>query len=177
MIATIAASVVATLDGGWLASWTALDPSRIWRGQVWRLVTWPFIENGPLALVTTCIAIYMFGGALAIRWGDRRLRRFMLQIVIAAGVVTSVLAALVGARVFRLGGWAVTDVLVIAWARQFPEMPLRIYGLLVLRGPELVRVTVAIAIVFALFWGPIWMAPELVGCAAAALYPRAWLAR
>ncbi len=175
---TLAASLVAALGGGWIASWTALVPSRIWHGEVWRLVTWPLIEGSPLQLVLTCVAIYKFGGELAYRWGDRRLRRFMLQIVIGAAAVTCLLAALAGAtHVARLGGWAVADVLVIAWARQFPTAPLQLYGVLVLRGRDVVRITVAAAIVFAIYLGPIYMAPELVACAAAAGYPRGWLAR
>ncbi len=175
---TLAASLIGALDGGWLAGWTALVPSRIWTGEVWRLVTWPLIERSPLQLVLTCVAIYKFGGELAYRWGDRRLRRFVLQIVIAAAAVMCVLVALTRAYyIARLGGWAIADVLVIAWARQFPEAPLQIYGVLVLRGREIVRLTVAVAIVFAIFFGPVYMAPELVACTAAAGYPRGWLRR
>ncbi|MGE5186144.1 MAG: rhomboid family intramembrane serine protease [Acidobacteriota bacterium] len=175
---TIAASLIAAVDGGFLRGWTALVPSRVWTGEVWRLVTWPLIEGSPLQLVLTCVAIYKFGGELAYRWGDRRLRRFMLQIVIAAGAVTCVLVALTGAYyIVRLGGWAVTDALVIAWARQFPDAPLRLYEVLVLRGRDVVRLTVAVAIVFAIYFGPIYMAPELVACTAAAGYPRGWLRR
>jgi membrane associated rhomboid family serine protease len=178
IVATLAVSIVAALDGGFTSSWLGLAPSLVWRGQVWRLITWPFVERGPLQLVLTCAAIYKFGGELAVRWGDRRLRRFVLQVVLAAAVVTCVLAALTGARgVFRLGGWAVADLLVIAWARQFPGAVLQLYGLLQLSGASLVRFTLGVAIVFALFVGPVYMAPELVACAAAALYPREWLHR
>lgn len=175
IVVTIVASIVAAIDGGWLASWTALAPSRVWHGELWRLVTWPLIERSPLQLVLTCAAIYKLGGELAIRWGDRRLRRFITEIVIAAGVVTTLVAG--RSYMQRAGGWAVVDVLVIAWARQFPLSPLVVYHFLVLRGRELVRLTVAVAIVFAIFYGPITMAPELVACAAAAAYPRALLRR
>ncbi len=175
---TLVASVIAAVDNGWLAGWTALVPSRIWTGEVWRLVTWPLIERSALDLVLTCVAIYKFGGELAYRWGDRRLRRFVLQIVIAAAVVTCLVVALFRAHyVARLGGWAVADVLVIAWARQFPEAPLQLYGVLVLRGRQIVRLTVAVAILFAIYLGPFYMAPELVACAAAAGYPRGGLRR
>src|SRR5450432_2596838 len=90
MLVTLAASIVAALDGGWLASWTALAPSRIFRGEVWRLATWPLIEHGPLSIVLTCAAIYKFGGDLAVRWGERRLRRFIGEIVIGAAVFSCV---------------------------------------------------------------------------------------
>jgi membrane associated rhomboid family serine protease len=178
IVLTLAASIVASLDGGWLTSWAALEPSSVWRGQLWRLATWPLIEPGPLSLIFTCVAIYKFGGELSSRWGDRRLRRFMVEIVLGAAIVTCVLAAVAHARyVSRVGGWAVADALVIAWARQFPDRPLIVYGLLAVRGRQIVRITCGAAIVFAIYFGPVVMAPELVACLAAALYPRSLLRR
>jgi membrane associated rhomboid family serine protease len=171
---TLAASVVAAVDGGWLASWTALAPARIWRGEVWRLATWVFVERGPVALVLTCAAIFKFGGDLAHRWGERRLRRFAIEILVGVGVVTALLGLIASDawHLQRAGGWAVGDVLVIGWARQYPSQPLTLYGFLTLRGQQLVMVTLGIAILFAIYLGPFAMAPELLACAAAAAYPR-----
>jgi len=175
---TLVASIVAALDGGWLAQWAALAPAKIWHGEVWRLVTWPFVESGPLGLILTCVAIYKLGGDLAMRWGDRRLFRFARHVVLSAAVVTAIAGAIPGlGYVHRLGGWAICDALVIAWARQFPERTLELYGMLRVGGRELVGVTVGAAIVFAIYFGPVTMAPELVACAAAALYPKSWLRR
>ena len=175
---TLAASIVAAVDGGWLAHWAALAPARIWQGEVWRLVTWPFVETSPLGLVLTCVAIYKLGGDLADRWGDRRLLRFARHVVLSAAVVTAIAGAIPGlGYVNRLGGWAICDALVIAWARQFPARTLTVYGMLTVGGRELVSITVAVAIVFAIYFGPMTMAPELIACAAAALYPTSWLRR
>lgn len=172
MLVTLAASVIAALDGGWLAHWTALAPSRIWQGEVWRVFTWPFVEPGPVSLLLTCASIYKFGGELAAVWGDRRLRRFVTEVVLAAAAVTCVLAPLAGgAHLWRVGGWAIADTLVIAWARQFPARTLVLYGLVALRGRELVTITVAINVIYALYLGPISLAPELLACLLAAAYP------
>ena len=176
ILLTLAASIIAALDGGWLWQWAALEPAKVWHGEVWRLATWPLIEGGPLALVFTCLAIYKFGGELAVVWGDQRLWRFARRVVLAASVVTCVLAALTGGgHLHRLGGCAVADALVIAWARQFPQRGLTLYGLVTLRGRDLVTVTVGVAVLFALYFGPIATAPELVACLAAAAYPRGLL--
>jgi membrane associated rhomboid family serine protease len=175
ILITLGASIVAALDGGWLAGWTALAPSRIWRGEVWRLATWPFVETGPMSLVVTWLSIYKFGSELATRWGDQRLGRFVAHLLLGAGVVTCLLTAVAGGFVHRLGGWAVADILVIAWARQFPERTLVLYGLLRVQGQQLVNITVGIAILFAIFFGPVAMAPELFACIAAAAYPARWL--
>lgn len=177
IVATLTCSIVAALDGGWLARWLALTPSYVWRGQVWRLVSWPLVEVGPMELVLTCVAIYKFGGDLSVRWGDRRLRRFVLEIVVAASTVTCLLSALTGHFVFRCGGWAIGDMLLIAWARQFPTRSVRLYGMITLRGRDLIGLTVAIAVLFAIYIGPVAMAPELVACFGAALYPKSLLRR
>lgn len=174
---TIAASIAGMSDT--VAGWLALAPARIWRGEVWRLVTWVLVEPGPLALILTCASIYRFGGELAPRWGERRMRRFLLEIFGGTAVATALLA-LISADAWRahyLGGWAVGDVLVIAWARQYPDAVLTIYGLVQLNGRNLISAVLAMTCVYALFVGPVAMAPELLACAAAYAYPGAWLSR
>jgi membrane associated rhomboid family serine protease len=176
ILALLAASVVAWLDGGFVFTWLSLAPSRVFHGQLWRLATWPLIEGSPLQLIFTCATIYKFGGELAVRWGDRRLRRFVLEIVIASATVTCLLALATGrTHLIRAGGWAISDALVIAWARQFPQGTVVLYGLLVLRGRDLIAVTIAATVLFALAWGPVAMCPELCACLFTAAYPRARL--
>lgn len=176
ILVTLGVSIVAAVDGGFLARWLALAPTRILHGEVWRLLTWPFVEPGPIGLVLTCAAIYKFGSELASIWGDRRLQRFMLQIIVGAAAFFCLLATIAGStHVWRLGGWAVPDVLLIAWARQYPERVLRVYGMLELRGAQLVNITVGVMILFGIYFGPVAVAPELAACVAAAVYPREWL--
>lgn len=177
IIVTLCVSIVGWLDGRF-AAWVALIPSRVIQGEVWRLFTWPFAEPGPMALILTCAAIFKFGGELAHRWGDRRLQRYATEILIATGLIACLVALVTGHRfLVRTGGWAVADILVIAWARQFPERRLVLYGMLELHGQRLINITIGTAVLFALFFGPIVMAPELSACLLAALYPRDRLAR
>lgn len=174
---TLVASVIAMLDGGFVASWTALAPERVWHGQVWRLFTWIFVDSGPWSIILTCATIYKFGGELAHRWGDRRLRRFMLQLLLG-GAVLSCLLALVSDyawQMYHFGGWAVSDALVIAWARQYPNSSIRVYGFLELSGKALVAVTVGVTLLIAVSSHPLLLLPEIVACVGAALYPRGWL--
>lgn len=178
IMVTLGVSLVAAFDGGFLTRWLTLVPSRVLHGELWRLVTWPLIEGGPLPLLLTCLSIYKFGGELAVRWGDRRLRRFVLQVAIAVGLLTCVLALLVGAPLLRRsGGYVMVDVLVIAWARQFPNATLVLYGMVTLSGQRLILATCAAAVVYAAFAGPIWMIPELLACLITARYPTALLKR
>jgi hypothetical protein len=174
---TVLASLVAAVDGGLVARWAALAPSRILHGEVWRLATWVLVEQSPFGLILTCLSVYRFGGDLIPRWGERRLLRFMVEVVGGAGVVT-VLFALISDdawRMYHLGGWAVGDALVIAWARQYPDRVLVIYGLARLHGRDLITVVIAMTSVYAIYVGPFAMAPELLACAAALWYPSARL--
>jgi membrane associated rhomboid family serine protease len=169
---TLGASIFAWLDGGWLARTVALAPSRVFHGEVWRLATWPLVDLGVISLVLTCVSIYKFGGELAERWGDQRLRSFAIQVVVGAAVLTCLASVIAGQTLTRhLGGWAISDLLVIAWARQFPERSITVYGLLVLRGQQLINITLAVNALFALRLGPIASAPALAACLIAALYP------
>lgn len=178
LMLTLATSIIAMVDGGILMRWLALAPSRIWHGELWRLFTWPVIEGDPLALIFTCVTIFKFGTDLAVRWGDRRLERFVFQIAIAAGVLATLVAIIAGNRfVWRVGGWAIPDALVIAWARQFPTESVTIYSYLTLNGKRLIQLTVAVTVLFAIAYGPVYMAPELAACGLAVAYPRRWLRR
>jgi membrane associated rhomboid family serine protease len=177
VIVTLCVTILAWFDGRF-AAWLALIPSRVIQFEVWRLFTWPFAQGSPLSLIMTCASIYKFGSELATRWGDRRLQRYATEILLAAGIITCLLALVTGHRfLVRSGGWAMTDLLVIAWARQFPERTLVLYGLLELSGRRLIQITIATSVLFALYFGPIAMAPELSACAIAALYPRERLSR
>jgi membrane associated rhomboid family serine protease len=175
----IALSIIAQVDGGFLSGRLSLIPSRVWLGEIWRLVTWPLIELGPMSLVVTCVMLFAIGGELASAWGDRRLQRYMIHVVLGAGITTVIVSTLFGlGRYAHLGGFAVPDVLVIAFARQFPTRTLRmVYGMLPLSGQQLVMFVVAVNVLIAIYVGPVIYAPELAACAIAAYYPQSWLKR
>lgn len=178
LAATLVLSLVAMLDGGFLVKWLSLSPGHVVRGQIWRLGTWILVERGFWDLGLTLGAIYKFGSELGAVWGDRRLVRFIAQIVIAVGVVTT-LASVLGIiwPIPRLGGWAVGDILVIAWARQFPTRVLRIQGMVSVYGQNLIWLTLGVAVVATIYWGLTFTLPDVLACAFAMLYPREWLNR
>lgn len=172
---TLATSLVAAIDarsGGSLYLALALVPAQVWHGQVWRLVTWPLVEGDPWALVFACVTLYWFGGDLVSAWGGRRFARYVAAIVVLAGCGTSVLALVVRLAWHRphLGGWALGDALVIAWALQFPERRVRIHGLLVVGGELLAYGTFGFVLLCAAFFGLAPFLPELLAGAGALVY-------
>src|SRR5688572_27122978 len=77
---TLGLSLAAAIDarmGGNLYQHLALVPEGVWHGQLWRLATWPFVLGGPLGLIFTCSALYVFGSDLAVVWGPRRYLRYL----------------------------------------------------------------------------------------------------
>jgi membrane associated rhomboid family serine protease len=167
--------------GGPLFEWLSLRPADVWRGQVWRLVSWPFIESSPLALLFACLALYWFGGPLAQLWRSSRFLLVFGSMLVSAAVGTC-LVALVDADVRAstyLGSWALTAGLVVAWGLTFPNNVVRIYLVLPIRGAWFAWGTVALTIVYAIYSGWSHFLPQLISVALAVawFYRRILLAR
>lgn len=166
ILAVLAFSLVAALDrrgGGPLDRMLALVPADVWHGELWRLVTWTFVEPGPWELIMGCLALYRFGIPLVDAWGRRRFLRFVSAIVLASAAGTCLLAAVVP-RAWHyphLGGWALGDALLIAWAFTFPDHRLR-FGPVAVGGPPLAYLVFALTLAFALFYGLGPFLPEML---------------
>jgi membrane associated rhomboid family serine protease len=172
---TLVTSVVVAIDaqsGGMLFVWLALVPDRVWDGEVWRLATWPFVHVSPFALIFSCVALYWFGGGLLGTWGRDRFVRFLGATILIAGVGTSLVSLIAPDTgwIPHWGGMIVVDVLVIAWALQFPDRRLIVYWVLVVGGPTLAYGTLAVTALIALYAGVAWTLPELIACIVALLY-------
>src|SRR5947208_16730015 len=59
-----------------LLSQSVLLVDEVFRGEVWRLVTWAPIDLSPLGLLFGCLLLYFIGPDLLQRWGTRRLLAF-----------------------------------------------------------------------------------------------------
>ena len=148
---------------GSLFELTALSPVHVWHGQVWRLLTWPFIEPGPLGLIITCLMIFWFGRDLADAWGSRWFLLVFGGVVLGAALATC-LIALVDASVMPqtyLGGWALTTAMIVGWGLWFPTRVVRIYFIIPITGFWLAWLTVAITVVYAVYAGWEGFLPEL----------------
>jgi membrane associated rhomboid family serine protease len=166
---------------GGLFELLSLVPHDVWHGQVWRLLTWPFIEPGPIGLIFACLFLYWFGRDLAEEWGDSRWLSVFGGVAAVAAVGTC-LVAQVDPPVMDhayLGGWALTSAMVVAWGLWFPHRVVRIYFIIPIRGFWLAWLTVAVTVVFAVYAGWESYLPELFaeGSILAWLYRRLLVAR
>ena|SRR5438046_314602 len=139
----------------------------VFRGQVWRLVTWVFYEMDALALVFACLTLWWFGKDVATTLGRRRFLAFYFGVAAIAAVGTCLLALLWPdvARIAHGGSWPVLVGVLVAWAMMFPERPLRFWGL-PLVGRHLLPITLGGTVLFAVFRGLALYIPHFIAEAA-----------
>jgi membrane associated rhomboid family serine protease len=152
-----------------LLQWVALVPAEVWRGQIWRIATWPFVETSPLWLIFACLGLYWFGSPLAQRWGSPRFLVVVAGALLAAAIGTCLIALVdpdVMARPYLGSGTMITAIVVI-WGLTFPDLVVRIYFVLPIRGYWMAWGTVVVTVVYAIYAGWAGFVPELLGEAAA----------
>jgi membrane associated rhomboid family serine protease len=172
-VVSIAAAVGARNGAPGLVSQGLLLVPAVWQGQIWRLVTWVFYELDVLPLVFACLTLYWFASDLARTWGPRRFIATYLGIAAAAAALTCLVGLVWPAVSFipQGGSWPVLDALVLAWGLLYPQRELRLYGAVRLTGRQLVWITLAGTVLYALFRGLALYVPHL----AAELLMLAWL--
>ena len=174
ILTSVAARIVPSLIDAW-----ALVPAQVFRGQIWRLGTWTFLELSPLSLLFSCITLYMLGGDLLSAWSQRRFVRFVAAVVVGSAVGACLLALPIDNAIHypKIGGYALGDAIVVAWALQFPHRTLVIYRLLPLSGDRLAYGMVALTLLFVVFFGLTYFAPELLAGAGTLAYMKRWWLR
>lgn len=151
--------VLATV-GFWITrrgDWAVLAPSLVVRGEVWRLVTWPFLEAQPLNLLFGGFMLYQFGSQLAYDWGEARFLSTFLVLTIGAGIATVAVATLFPpfAGIAHVGMWPVVDALLLMWALRYPDQQMSLWGVLPMTGRTMAILVVAGTVVYGLAAGGI----------------------
>jgi membrane associated rhomboid family serine protease len=99
----------------------ALDRSAIFRGEVWRLFTYQFIQGGALALFFDLLILYIMGAVLEELWGTWDFLAFyFLSLLGSAAVGLAFDFPLMGA-------YFLTYSLLFAYAHTFPEQTFLIF--------------------------------------------------
>jgi membrane associated rhomboid family serine protease len=175
MAVTVVLSLSAALGGRYVENLfgaLALRPAAVWRGQLWRLVTWTFAEPSPFGLIFACLSLYWFGAPLARQWGSYRFLRMVGGVILAAAVGTCLIALIDGEvrGASYLGSWTLTVALVVVWGLTFPHQTVNIYFVLPIRGYWLAWGTVGITVLVLIYYGWMALVPELLAECAALLW-------
>jgi membrane associated rhomboid family serine protease len=137
-----------------LAALLALSPLDVLGGEVWRVVTWPFVQNDPFGLIFVALMFWWLGPQLLFGWGEGRFLLRLLGITLGAGVVTTAAGAVwPGAATPHVGAWPVMNALLVAWAMRVPDAQVNIWGVLPVTARTLAIGVFGGTVLYALFSG------------------------
>ena len=159
-------SVAASLDPRVL-EFAALVPEYVKRGQLWRVVTWPFVQPDFFALLFVGFMLWTLGQQLSYAWSERRFVTRFLGYTVGAGIGTALLYVVLGvAGEPHVGAWPVVNALIVAWAMLFPDRQVNIWGVLPLTGRTLALIVLGGTVLAAVMTGKLrgfgGFAPHLI---------------
>lgn len=158
LVLTIAISLVVAFGSRHTVSLfelAQLAPDLVLRGQVWRLVTWTFVELSPLSLLFSCVVLYFFGRDLGEEWGSLRFLRVYGATTLIASIGTCLVALVDRDALHRtfIGSWPLACAMTVAWGLWFPDREIRIWFVIPLKGIVLAWLTVALTVASAIYFG------------------------
>jgi hypothetical protein len=153
LIATALLSIF-TWQNRALGALLALSPLHVLGGEVWRLVSWPFVQGDPFGLIFVALMFWWLAPQLYFGWGQGRFMLRLLGITLGAGVVTTAVGAVWGgAAVPHVGAWPVMNALLVAWAMRVPDAQVNIWGVIPVTARTLALGVVGGTVLYALFAG------------------------
>lgn len=165
-LASTLAAALALRTGVPLAEVLALVPARVWRGEVWRLVTWVFLEFSlaPLGLVLACACLVSVGRELTYRLGATRFLVSYVALAVLSGAGTCLVAWVWPAVMTQVyaSAWVPVAAVFVAWAILVPGGTLLVSFVLPVTGRQIIWVTLAIAVLSGFFYGFAAVVPELL---------------
>lgn len=145
-----------------------LSPALVWQGQIWRLVTWIFVELGGIPPGTNLffggLLLFFLGRDLYYTWGATRFLGHYLGIGVASGLATCLVARLwpgVWASDY-MSMWPAVNAMIIAWATLNPGREILVFLVLPARGRSLIIVTIGLTLLFALINGVVHFVPHFL---------------
>jgi len=155
----------------------ALAPALIVRGQLWRLVSWPFVQRDPFALLFGGFMLYWLGQQLSFVWSERRFLLRFFGYTVFASVATTLLALVwAPASGVHWGMWPVVNAFIVSWAMLYPDRQVNVWGVLPITGRTAAWLVLGGTVLYGLAAGGLRgigaFAPHLFAIAAAWLLAR-----
>jgi membrane associated rhomboid family serine protease len=122
LLVLLAAGYLLTLAWPQAVLWLALLSGAPFVWQIWRLVTYAFVNGSITGVLFSLLMIWSLGSEIEPRWGSRRFTVFL-------GLATA-LAGLLGLVVGGGAGFAPALLaLIFAWMLEGPSQPLSLFGI------------------------------------------------
>ena len=151
------------------SSWGALLllwPGKVLHGEIWQLVTYPFIELGPLQVLIDAFVLWSMGSSLELSWGPRRVLGYSFGTTVAAGALTVLLSLVPFFGVLRQGAFSGAMVMVtalwVAYGLSFGRSQTNFFGMPV-SGNTLAWIGVVFVVLDGAFNGWLSVVPEVLG--------------
>ncbi len=158
-VGLLLALMLAATVWGWmdrrLIDAVRLAPVGILRGQVWRLLAWPFFQENPFDLLFGGFMLWWLGQQLANVWSENRLFGRFFTYALGAGIGTTLIAVVwdPATAVGHAGVWPIVNALLIAWAMLYPDRQVNVWGVLPLTGKTLALLVAFGTVLYALSGG------------------------
>lgn len=130
-----------------LAGYLAFVPMLVLR-HPWTVVTYMFVHAGFLHLLFNMIGLFFFGPPLEARWGSREFLRFYL----IAGLGGAALSFIFAPQAAVVGASAAVFGVMLAFALNWPDAPIYIWGILPVKAKWLIAIIAAMSL-FSAFGG------------------------
>ncbi|HYH78946.1 MAG TPA: rhomboid family intramembrane serine protease [Longimicrobium sp.] len=128
--------------------------------QPWSVLTFPFVERHPFSLLFILLTLFFFGGALEDKWGGRGFLKFLGASALG-GVLLALLLVPLSPRMamMPLAGFegAIYGML-LAFALYWPEMEIRIWGIIPVKAKWLALVAAVIGFIISVQSGGLGLA-------------------
>ncbi len=150
-VAMLILSRVQPASAAMILSYGELKPTLVAHGSVWQLFTYLFLHVDPWHLLFNMLGLYLLGISFERLWGSRSFLRFIILSGMGAGVAVCLVGWIVPAwssPTIGLSGSLMA--LIAAYAVMFPEQQIMIYGVLPLKGKNLVWICAGMDVLFAL---------------------------
>jgi len=118
------------VGGGFVYNWLSLMPTRILRGEVWRIITYAFIPQygGVVNMLLSCLLTYFLGSTLERDWGRMKFTVYYLSGVLITAVYGIIIGFWYGDSVaYIMNTHWLNMSLFLAMSMLYPDAQLRLY--------------------------------------------------
>ena len=140
-------------------------------GQLWRLVTYPFVQSSPFELILSLIVLWLFGSWFEGRWGKRDFLKFFMLAAMGSGLLALPLSYLINVTLpFRdlgqaEGPGAAFDAMLVALAMTAPDSKVLFGFVLPIRAKTIIFLLLGFQLILGIQTGAAGLSITLGGMA------------
>ena len=135
LIANVAVFFITRVNPGFFNEWFAFAPSKVLT-QPWGAVTYMFLHGDLMHLFVNMLVLFFFGPPLEARWGSAEFLKFY----VICGLGGVALSFLLAPTAWIIGASAAIYGLMLAFAINWPEAPIYIWGIFPVKAKWLVGI-------------------------------------